>query len=280
VTQVERRGYNALSRVIGRRTTDRLAGFYRDRLLPASEGLTYSLSPRGRRSREALRALRDQYAGRRCVIIGNGPSLRDTDLSLLRNEYTFALNRGYMLFERIGGPSTFLVTVNQYVIEQFTEELMSVPSLKFASWRTRRLTADANDLILVRRSRRFSFASDVAEQGAWEGATVTYMAMQLAYHMGFTKVILIGVDHSFASKGPANKLVTAGAPDQNHFDPHYFGPGVKWELPDLEMSEVAYRLARDHFTADGREIVDATVGGNLSVFRKVDYVREMRDTTS
>jgi hypothetical protein len=120
----------------------------------------------------------------------------------------------------------------------------------------------------------------VAEQGAWEGATVTYMAMQLAYHMGFTKVILIGVDHSFASKGPANKLVTAGAPDQNHFDPHYFGPGVKWELPDLEMSEVAYRLARDHFTADGREIVDATVGGNLSVFRKVDYVREMRDTTS
>jgi hypothetical protein len=280
VTQLERRGYDALGRVIGRRNTDRLAGLYRDRLLPASEWLSYALSPRGRRSRQRLEALRNRYAGKRCVIIGNGPSLRDTDLSLLRREHTFALNRGYMLFERIGGPTTFLVVVNQYVIEQFTDELMAVPSLKFASWRTRRLTPDRSDLTLIRRSRRFSFSRDVANEGAWEGATVTYMTMQLAYHLGFSTVILIGVDHSFATQGPANKLVTADAPDQNHFDPNYFGPGVKWELPDLETSEIAYRLARSAYEADGRAIVDATVGGKLTVFPKVDYERVVRDTRS
>ena len=276
MTQIERRAYEALRRVAGRRSTERLAGLYRDRLLPASESLSYALSPRGQRTRRQLADLRGRYAGQRCVIIGNGPSLRETDLSLLGGEHTFALNRGYLLFDRIGTPTTFLVMVNQYVIEQFTDELMSVPSLKFASWRTRRLTPDRSDLLLIRRARSYFFSKDVSAEGAWEGATVTYMALQLAYHLGFSKVILIGVDHSFTTQGPANKLVTADTPDQNHFDPSYFGPGVRWELPDLETSKMAYRLAREAFLADGRMVVDATVGGKLDVFPKVDYERLLR----
>ena len=87
--------------------------------------------------------------------------------------------------------------------------------------------------------------------------------MQLAYHLGFTDVILVGVDHSFATQGPANKLVTSQGPDPNHFDPSYFGAGIRWQLPDLEVSEASYRLARQHFEADGRRIRDATVGGKL-----------------
>jgi len=42
-------------------------------------------------------------------------------------------------------------------------------------------------------------------------------------------------------------------------------------LGDLETSELAYRLAKYHFEQDGREILDATVGGKLQVFKKVDY---------
>jgi hypothetical protein len=42
-------------------------------------------------------------------------------------------------------------------------------------------------------------------------------------------------------------------------------------LPDLETSEIAYRLAKMQYEANGREIVDATVGGKLDVFNKVKY---------
>jgi len=84
------------------------------------------------------------------------------------------------------------------------------------------------------------------------------MAMQVAFHLGFREAVLIGVDHRFASVGPPNELVTSQGADPNHFDPNYFGAGIKWQLPDLEMSERAYRLARDRFAADGRSIVDAT----------------------
>ena len=80
-------------------------------------------------------------------------------------------------------------------------------------------------------------ASDVTGR-VGEGATVTNFALQIAFHMGFEKVVLIGVDHNFASKGDANKTVVSEGDDPNHFMPNYFGKGVKWQLPDLDTSEV------------------------------------------
>jgi len=276
MSQIERAGYETLSRAIGSRRANWLADVYRDGVRTPAEGVAYRLSARGRRSRHQLEQLRDRYAGKRCFIIGNGPSLSHTDLGHLRGEYTFGLNRGYLLFDRIGGPTTFLVAVNRHVIEQFGEELLAAPTLKFLSWRSQRYVPDQEDVVLVRRSRPRTFSQNVATDGAWEGATVTYVAMQLAFHLGFHSVILVGVDHSFTTTGTPNQLITSTASDLNHFDPGYFGPGVRWQLPDLNMSEVAYQLARDHFEAHGREIVDATVGGKLTVFPKVNYESVIR----
>jgi hypothetical protein len=95
--------------------------------------------------------------------------------------------------------------------------------------------------------------------------------MQLAYHLGFQKVILIGVDHSFTTQGKPHQAVVSQGDDPNHFSPNYFSKGFRWQLPDLETSEAAYRLAHQAFEADGREIVDATIGGKLTIFPKVDY---------
>ena len=92
--------------------------------------------------------------------------------------------------------------------------------------------------------------------------------MQLAFHMGFHKVALIGADHDFADKGTANKLVTATTKDRNHFDPRYFLNGMQWQLPDLIESDASYSKARDTFIAFGRSIVNATEGGKLEIFER------------
>ena len=114
------------------------------------------------------------------------------------------------------------------------------------------------------------FAQDVRRR-VWEGATVTYVAMQLAFYMGFEQVILIGVDHSFTSKGEPNTTVVSQGDDPDHFDTKYFGKGFRWQLPDLDTSEQAYHLARYSYDKAGRQILDATIGGKLTVFPKVDY---------
>jgi hypothetical protein len=90
--------------------------------------------------------------------------------------------------------------------------------------------------------------------------------------MGFSEVILIGVDHSFDTKGKANLTVISDGDDPNHFSPVYFGKGFKWQLPDLETSETAFRLANENYTRADRMVLDATVGGMLNVFPKVDYL--------
>lgn len=102
------------------------------------------------------------------------------------------------------------------------------------------------------------------------GHTVTYVAMQLAFHMGFKEVGLIGCDHNFFTKGPANLAVKAEESDPNHFDPNYFSGGVTWQLPDLVMSEYHYQIAGKNFIRGDRSIINCTVGGKLEVFPRMD----------
>ena len=226
--------------------------------------------PRYRASMRRIVALRDKHQGQRCFIIGNGPSLRNTDLSLLRGETTFGLNRIYLLFDKLGFATTYYVSVNCLVIEQSAHDIERLPCPKFIGWNARDLISFTADMLFLYSRRDRGFHTDIAK-GIWEGATVTYVAMQIAYYLGFHKVILIGVDHSFATKGEPHTTVVSQGDDPNHFDPRYFGKGFRWQLPDLQTSESAYRIAKYQFERANREIVDATMDGKLEVFRKVDY---------
>lgn len=236
------------------------------------------LHPWRRESIRRLRALRDVHRGQRAFIIGNGPSLRNTDLSRLRNEFTFGLNRIYLLFPELGFTTTYLVSINDLVIEQCAREMAALTLPRFFAWRSRRhfqaLEIEPEQLptFLYTSYTGPRFSRDVTGR-VWEGATVTNVALQLAFHMGFEQVILIGVDHSFASKGEANKTVVSDGDDPNHFSPHYFGKGFRWQLPDLETSEIGYTMARKAYEEAGRQVLDATIGGKLTIFPKVDYDR-------
>lgn len=84
-------------------------------------------------------------------------------------------------------------------------------------------------------------------------------------------MILIGVDHNFTTQGKPNTTVISKGDDPDHFDASYFGKGFRWQLPDLETSERAYLRARDAYEAAGRDVLDATIDGKLTIFPKVDY---------
>jgi hypothetical protein len=222
----------------------------------------------GRADRDSIRKYRNIYAGRRCVIIGNGPSLRQTNMDLLRDEITFGLNRIYLMFDQLGFTPTFHAVINRLVVEQCADDLRQIRVPLFTCKQNRDLLGGMPNAIFLTELQGPRFVSDAA-QGFWAGGTVTYLAMQLAYYMGFSKVVLVGVDHRFAVSGPPNQVVESKGPDDSHFDPNYFGKGFKWQLPDYEASEMAYTLARDHYQRHGRQIVDATVDGALTIFPKM-----------
>jgi tetratricopeptide (TPR) repeat protein len=220
---------------------------------------------------------RDKHNGESCFIIGNGPSLREMDLSPLRHRIAFGLNKIHLLFDKLGFETTYLAAANPYVIQQAAKEISNLSMPRFIMVWGREFIQKDEKIIFLRENRDQLFVKDITE-GVCIDATVTYMAMQIAYYMGFKTVVLIGVDHYFESKGQPHATVQLKGEDPNHFDPNYFGHGLPWQLPDLEGSDRAYQRAKKVFEADGRIILDATVGGKLQVFDKISY-KEALDRT-
>ena len=160
------------------------------------------------------------------------------------------MNRIYLAFPRwVSRPPTS-VCINSLVIEQCAEDIRTLPMPKFLSWRSRDLIPPkhaAEDLIFLHTTYTGpKFAQDVRGR-LWEGATVTYVALQLAYHMGFEQVILIGVDHTYSTQGKPNTTIVSQGDDRDHFNPSYFGKGFRWQLPDLDTSERGYCMARQAY---------------------------------
>lgn len=226
-------------------------------------------------SRKKIRQWRNRCIGQKAVILCNGPSLLKVDFSLLENTFTFGLNKINLLFDKNAFRPSCIVAVNPLVIEQNTS---------FYNDTSLPLFLDAGSLGLVKSRPNVTFLHSAGEGFArdcsWsvnQGYTVTYVAMQLAFHMGFKEVALVGCDHNFTVKGPANKAVVAEGPDESHFDPSYFARGVTWQLPDLFESEVSYQRAKRTYEAFGRRIVNSTAGGKLELFQRIsldDFIRQ------
>lgn len=229
--------------------------------------LKWDLKPQALRSRRLLRANTDIYRGRKAVILCNGPSLLKVDFELLRQSgiYTFGLNKINLLFDKTEFRPSAIVAVNPFVIEQnraFYNDT-SIP-LFLDSIATSNVSARKN-VVYLHSTSILRFARD-CRISINQGGTVTFVALQLAYHFGFDEVALVGCDHDFAQEGPPNLVVRAGSSDPSHFDPNYFSQGVPWQLPDLVQSEMSYMLAREVFAAGGRKIMNCTEGGKLEIF--------------
>lgn len=229
--------------------------------------LGWDLDPESWRSRDRLKRLKDTHPGGRAVILCNGPSLNKVDFGMLDGVFCFGLNKINLLFERSPFRPNAVVAVNPFVIEQNAPFFNETEIPLFLSRVGRHQVRSRPNVAFLDTANVPKFARDVS-MSCFEGHTVTYVALQVAFHMGFREVALVGADHNFATSGPANKTVIAGEKDESHFDPRYFSGGVQWQLPDLFQSEVAYTMARDAYAAFGGRVFNATDGGNLEVFER------------
>ncbi len=214
----------------------------------------------------------NKHAGEDCFIIGNGPSLNKTNLSLLNEYHTFGLNKIHLIFEKHKLHLSYHAVVNSLVIEQMQEQLdnntFGCPS--FVSYKSSKGIAYKNKQVhKLLTNDRWSFYKTI-QKPICEGYTVTYVAMQIAFYMGFKNIFLVGVDHNFQQAGKPNEQQAYNGDDVNHFHPDYF-KGMQWHLADLEGNEASYALARHQFHTNGRNIYDATVDGKLNIFPKLHF---------
>jgi hypothetical protein len=252
----------------------RLYTAFKTRWMEIPHAFSWEVQPFARTNRERIHGFQGIHAGQRCFIVANGPSLANTNLELLENEITFGMNRIYSYFNSSSFRPTYYLAVDKLVLEQFSGDIKQLEMPKFLNWNSRSLYDPDDPRTIFLKSRmvmRDSFQEDLTRPLVM-GGTVTFVALQLAYYMGFQKVILVGLDHSYPYKGiPGGTETRTAVPNESHFNLNYYPKGAKWKVPDLLRSEIDYSLARAAFERDGREIVDATIGGKCQVFNKVDY---------
>lgn len=232
-----------------------------------------------------IKAFKNRYAGQRCFIVGNGPSLNKTDLRKLNTEYTFAVNGIFYKTEETGFKPTFYVVEDNAVMMDNQDAINEYDTeFKFFPINYKRFVKKADNTQFFRMNTGFyekqspnfkvpRFSADSAER-LFCGQSVTMINLQLAYYMGFTEVYLIGMDFDYKIPDSAivdGDCIESTEDDPNHFHPDYFGKGKKWHDPHLDRVINSYKMNKVVFEADGRKIFNATVGGKLELFDRVDY---------
>ena len=232
-----------------------------------------------------LRDAKQRMRGRkRCFIIGNGPSLNQTNLDLLADEVTFATNGIFLKFGDTKFRPTFYVVEDHLVGEDRYREINELAGfVKMSPYYLAYCLEDGDETIYYNHRGRKSYPhgfdfSTNAEEITYTGCTVTFSCMQLAYYMGFKEIYLIGVDMSYTIPEEVKKaneydteILDMEIDDPNHFVPNYFGRGYRWHDPNVDKMEQAYIEARKVTEQNGVKIFNATVGGKCEVFDRVDY---------
>ena len=239
--------------------------------------LKWDISKKARISKRKLSQLKDIQKGQKAVILCNGPSLNLVDFDALKASgvYVFGLNKINLLFSRVDFRPDSIVCVNQKVLEQnaqFYSETDIDLFLPYHSSYNHCANIPVRDNIsyLFPYEMRGYPVSDVTDH-VLIGATVTNVALQIALHMGFEEIALVGCDHNFAVKGVPHQSVKSDEKDSCHFDENYFAGGVSWDLPDLTQSELTYERIGYLANSLDRKIYNCTEGGNLEVFERLSF---------
>lgn len=212
---------------------------------------------------------KDIHKGKRCVIVCNGSSLDRTDLRFLRGEIVIGLNRGYL---KDGVDPNYIVTVDEKVIEQFGTGILEYGVPVFSG-----NELNGYNVVHLKWSPDIPTFSYDLTKPIWQGHTVTYVAMQLAYWMGFSAVYTIGQDHytDYSAATKTNGDYIQDGEDNNHFSVPggYYPKGTKWNGQSKKANETAYILAREAFEENGRILANASVFTRLeeTVIPRVDY---------
>lgn len=224
-----------------------------------------------------LRTLKGKFSGKRCFIIGNGPSLSAQDLDRLREEYTFAFNRIYYIFDQTAWRPTFYCTQDIKIAQSSASEIcqeIQTPYI-FAPINLKwyyNVPLETNYFFCQKQAGDCvpSFSDDIS---CWieTGNTVAYTAMQLAAYMGFEQIYLLGIDHSFQRYQDASGKIIVDNESKDYFCDQYNSDKNELFIPRLDLSTLSYIAAQEYTKTHPVKIYNATRGGKLEVFPRVDF---------
>lgn len=236
-----------------------------------------------------LSRLKNQYSGKRCFLIGNGPSLQAEDLTRLHEngEITFAFNRIYTIFDSTPWRPTFYISQDekmlggcQKIVDKLALPVKFIPiqlhwyhdiRIHKAAWFYLKAPAMEGD-------KPLDFSDDISSV-IFNSGTCMYTAAQIAAYMGFTEIYFIGVDHHFHISQNNNGEIIVDDSAKDYFSDKYNEDKANLYIPNTEKSTLTYVALKEQCDKRSINVFNATRGGKLEIFPRVDFDTLFEDDT-
>ena len=224
---------------------------------------------------DALEGIKDVKKGKRCFIIGNGPSLCSEDLEQIKNEDSFGSNRIYKIFDKTSWRPTYYSIVDWRGLNDEEVNSLQIDNLFLGDYYFRKHKVTQKNCyvfyghrLVDTRLTSFRFSDDISKQ-VYLAATVTYVNLQIAMYMGYKEIYLLGMDHTYAYvRDDKGGVVRNEIVKQSHF---FNDDDPSKNYGDMDGMTNAYIIAKQYAEQHGVCIFNATRGGSLEIFQRVDF---------
>lgn len=225
---------------------------------------------------KGMKKFKNICAGEKCFIIGNGPSLTVEDLESIRNKgyKSFASNRIYLIYPKTKWrPDFYFMSDNILIKTDGKSDKLDVPmSNRFFPRQSMKEVNGGTfyNTIGFDYKNCGKFSKDASE-GVYPAGTITSEMIQIAYYMGFSEIYLLGVDFSYkmSDKSKSGETYTYNN-EKNYFIDGYLKKGEVAQIPDRQANIFGFEAARKAIEEEGKIIKNATRGGQLEVFERID----------
>jgi len=214
-----------------------------------------------------VKKMHNKHKGDRCFIVATGPSLNSTDLNLIRSEIVFGVNTAFQTLNKYHISSDYYVVSDRIMWDVYNRVLMLLDTRLFLGYVASRhyfrdgwngFKKKGKEPLIMKGKGGLGFSKDIAQYIDIDIHTVVYLALQIAYYLGFKEVYLLGCDCDY-SGGHAGGLgfVDSSKIQIGNTEKEFWGK-IFW----------GYEVCKREFEKDKRKIYNSTVGGKLEVFER------------
>lgn len=231
-----------------------------------------------------MKRIHNTHLGEGCFIIGNGPSLTVDDLNTLaeKNIDCFAMNRIYKIFPQTKWRPTYYVNTDWTLIRDVLNEVNRIPAKqKFFSVHhiyqvSFRKTIKKRAVFNIKSSEEMPFSVDCSKSLKGVG-NVTIASLQLAAHMGYRNIYLLGVDHNFDNIIDENGNTVINEGVKNYFVDDYDTDILNEVVHDLGNTTRRFYEVQEYYPKHGVNIYNATRTTKLEAFPKISFEKAIEN---
>ena len=229
------------------------------------------------------------HKGKRCFIIGTGPSLKIEDLEMLKGEITFASNSIFRSFDQTKWRPAYYMLEDGKAYQLFSEEsssfhfnnedwfgntkaFLSDSKMSWPLWTLRLENVCYYPMVnfsIVRYlfprlpiKYKTRFGSNMYAY-AGNAGTVSFALLQFAVYMGIKEIYLLGMDCDYLGKQKH-----FSEPDQETM--RLEDMGKKRLIDNAEWQTMVWNIVKKYADKNHISIYNATRGGKLEIFPRID----------